>query len=108
MISPYSGAPFRLNNAMSFTCYLEITVALRFTDVRTPTVERDGYKDRFHEVRKMIDEFNNHYTHSYHPLWLNCLDESMNDSDDDIDSNDSDDDGEESVLVYGTDSSDSD
>ncbi|KAL3809499.1 hypothetical protein ACHAXA_009735 [Cyclostephanos tholiformis] len=76
-ISPYSGAPFRLNNAMSFTRYLEITAALRFTDVRMPTVERDGYEDRFHEVRKMIDEFNNHYAHSYHPSWLNCLDESM-------------------------------
>ena len=76
-ISPYSGAPFRLNNAMFFTRYLEITAALQFTDVRTPTVERDGYEDRFHEVRKMIDEFNNHYAHSYHPSWLNCLDESM-------------------------------
>ncbi|KAL3811352.1 hypothetical protein ACHAXA_000768 [Cyclostephanos tholiformis] len=43
----------------------------------TPTVEWDGYEDRFHEMRKMIDEFNNHYAHSYHPSWLNCLDESM-------------------------------
>ncbi|KAL3810770.1 LOW QUALITY PROTEIN: hypothetical protein ACHAXA_001595, partial [Cyclostephanos tholiformis] len=76
-ISPYSGAPFRLNNAMSFTRYLEIIAALRFTDARTPTVERDGYEDRFHEVRKLIDEFNNHYAHSYNPSWLNCLDESM-------------------------------
>ena len=76
-ISPYSGAPFRLNNAMSFTRYLEITAALRFTDARTPTVEQDGYEDRFHEVRKLIDAFNNHYAHSYHPSWLNCLDESM-------------------------------
>ena len=37
--------------------------------------------------------------------WLSAS--TMNDSDDDIDSSDSDD-GEESVLDYGTDSSDSD
>ncbi|KAL3817623.1 hypothetical protein ACHAXA_006512 [Cyclostephanos tholiformis] len=60
-ISPYSGAPFWLNNAISFNRYLEITAALRFTDVRMPMVELDGYEDHFHEVRKLIDGFNDHY-----------------------------------------------
>ena len=76
-ISPYSGAPFWLNNAISFNRYLEITAVLRFTDVRTPTVELDGYEDCFHEARKLINRFNDYYAHSYIPTWLNCLDESM-------------------------------
>jgi hypothetical protein len=76
-ISSYSGSPFWLNNAISFARYLEINAALQFTDVRTPTVERDGYEDWFQEVRKMIDRFNHHYAHSYHPSLRNCPDKSM-------------------------------
>ncbi len=73
----FDGAPFRLNGIMSLTGYREITASLRFTDIAAPTVNRDGFIDRFHEVRKMIDAFNEHYAQNYHPSWLNVLDESM-------------------------------
>jgi hypothetical protein len=76
-ISMYEGAPFRLCHIMSFNRFLEITASIRFTNQQTPTMEKEGYVDRFHEVRNMIDAFNCHYSESYHPSWLNCLDESM-------------------------------
>ncbi len=34
--------------------------------------------DMFHEVRQMIKAFNNHYESEYSPVWLCCLNESMN------------------------------
>ncbi len=40
-------------------------------------MEVDGYGDRFHEVRKLIDGFKDYYAHSYITSWLNCLDKSM-------------------------------
>ena len=56
----------------------ELTVAMRVTDRQAPMLEHDGsFVDRFNEVRKMIDAFNQHYANHYHPSWLNCLDESM-------------------------------
>ena len=76
-VSMYDGAPFRLGNVMSLYRYKEITMAIRFTDKAAPTLERDGYVDRFHEVRNMLDVFNEYYASNYHPSWLNVLDESM-------------------------------
>jgi hypothetical protein len=34
--------------------------------------------DCFHKVRQLIDAFNEHYATEYSPLWLSCIDESMN------------------------------
>ncbi len=76
-VSMFEGAPFRLSHVMSLTRFLELTAAVRFTDRQAPTLEHDGFVDRFNEVRKMIDAFNQHYADRYHPSWLNCLDESM-------------------------------
>ncbi len=73
----FEGAMFRLSHVMSMTRFLELTVAMRFTDRQAPTLEHDGFVDRFNEVRKIIDAFNQHYADHYHPSWLNCLDESM-------------------------------
>jgi len=36
------------------------------------------FKNRFYDVREMINAFNKHYGEGYTPMWLNCLDESMN------------------------------
>jgi len=68
-----AGAPYRLQEYMSYRRFDAITAALRFTDKEPPP-----FVDRFHEVREMIDELNEHYAKNYCPSWLNCLDESMN------------------------------
>lgn len=67
------GAPFRLNEFMSSLRFKEVTAAMRYTNLDPPP-----FVDRFHDVREMIDAFNNHYAAQYIPSWLNCLDESMN------------------------------
>jgi len=46
--------------------------ALRFTNTPQPQ-----YNDRFHDVRQMIEAFNNHYMENYTPGWISCIDESM-------------------------------
>ena len=71
-ISMKEGAPFRLNEYISGERYLDINQALRYTNVERPSVE-----DKFHEIRQMMDAFNQHYEDNYIPSWLSCLDESM-------------------------------
>jgi hypothetical protein len=51
--------------------FLAINQAMRYTDKDTVA------EDRFHEVRQMIDAFNDHYEEEYIPSWISCLDESM-------------------------------
>ena len=72
-ITMFEGAPFRLNEYMSYKRFAAITAAMCYTDKPPPS-----FVDRFHDVRQMIDEFNKHYEEEYVPSWLNCLDESMN------------------------------
>ncbi len=59
---------------MSLFRYKEIIMVVWFTDKAAPTLERDGYVDRFHKVRNMLDMFNEYYASNYHPSWLNVLD----------------------------------
>ncbi len=73
-IDQFKGAPFRLNGYMTKVRFIDITGALRYTDQVEPML----FQDRFHEVRQMIDTFNEHYEREYSPAWLSCLDESMN------------------------------
>ena len=73
-IDQFKGAPFRLNGYMSKVRFIDITGALQYTDQVEPML----FQDRFHEVRQMIDAFNEHYEREYSPAWLSCLDESMN------------------------------
>ena len=73
-IDMFNGAPFRLNGFITRNRWLEITSAIRYTDVVEPLL----FIDRFHEVRQMIRAFNDHYAVEYSPAWLSCLDESMN------------------------------
>ena len=72
-VDEFEGAPFRLNKFMPGDRFRNITTAMRYTDKEVPSFE-----DKFHDVRQMIDAFNEHYAKNYSPSWLNCLDESMN------------------------------
>jgi hypothetical protein len=73
-ISMFEGAPFRLNGYMLRNHFLNITSTICFTDKdNKPT----GFVDRFHEVRQMLEAFNEHYNRNYVASWLSCLDESM-------------------------------
>jgi len=47
---------------------------LRYTDKEAPLF----FLDCFHKVRQMIDAFNDHYSKGCTPLWLLCINESMN------------------------------
>ena len=73
-ISIAGGAPFRLTEYMSLRRFNAITSSIRYTDHPPPS----AFVDRFHEVRQMINAFNDHYEENYILSWLSCLDESMN------------------------------
>ena len=53
--------------------FQNIGTAIRYTNIESP-----AFLDRFHDVRQMIEDFNNHYDGEYVSSWLFCLDESMN------------------------------
>ena len=67
-----SGAPFRLNDLMLNKRFETILQNIMYTDVDPPQ-----YKDRFWEVRQMIDEWNKNMAEKFSPSWVSCLDESM-------------------------------
>ena len=47
--------------------------SLIYTNVPFPT-----FKDKFHEVRQVLDAFNDRMTEIFSPAWVSCLaDESM-------------------------------
>ena len=64
-ISMFEGAPFRLHEYMTGTRCKDITAHIRFTNKAKPTVASDGFVDWFHEVRQMLDAFNDHYDWNY-------------------------------------------
>ena len=66
------GAPLRLNQYMTGRRFEMITNALHFTDKSAPT-----FKDKFWEVRQMIQEWNKNMTLMFRSSWVSCLDESM-------------------------------
>ena len=71
-INNNTGAPYRLNCWMSMRRSEAILGALSFTKRQPPV-----YKDRFWEVREMMDAFNNHMADIFKCGWVACLDESM-------------------------------
>ena len=73
-IDMFEGAPFRLNGFISLNRFKEISAAMEYTNKPPP----QEFVDKFHDVRQMIDAFNDHYAEEYIPSWLSCLDESMN------------------------------
>ena len=72
-IDMFEGAPFSLSEYMSGRRFQNIGTSIRYTKIESP-----AFLDRFHDVRQMIEYFNDHYEGEYVPSWLNCLDESMN------------------------------
>ena len=56
MVSIWEGAPFRLQKYMDLRRFISITSAMRFTNKPSPS-----FLDRFHDVRQMINNFNEHY-----------------------------------------------
>ncbi len=60
-VSMYDRAPLCLNGIMLMMQHKEITAALQFTGIAAPTVVRDGFANRFHEVHNMIDALNQQY-----------------------------------------------
>ena len=71
-ISMFYGAPFRFNKIMSKRRFNAILSSLNYTNVPFPT-----FKDKFHEVRQVLDAFNERMTEIFSPAWVSCLDESM-------------------------------
>ena len=49
-----------------------ILSSLNYTNVPFPM-----FKDKFHEVRQVLDAFNDRMTEIFSPTWVSCLDESM-------------------------------
>mmetsp|Transcript_27068 Transcript_27068/g.62251 ORF Transcript_27068/g.62251 Transcript_27068/m.62251 type:complete len:105 (+) Transcript_27068:506-820(+) len=47
-------------------------MCLRFTDRSPPE-----FKDRFWEIRQMVEEWNSNMKLNFRPGWVTCLDESM-------------------------------
>jgi len=72
-ISPFYGAPFRVNKIMSRYRYDSIVAALQFTNKDPPTT----YQDMFWEVWDIVEAWNNNMETNFSPSWISCLDESM-------------------------------
>ena len=71
-IDAFEGTPFRMNDYMSRHRFEAILNALQITDKKSPV-----YKDRFWEVRQLLDEWNANMRNKFSPSWISCLDESM-------------------------------
>ena len=68
----FSEAPFRVSQYMSRRRFDKILAAIRY-----PKSDPPSYKDRFWEVRELIDAWNNNMSAVFSPGWVSCLDESM-------------------------------
>lgn len=66
------GAPFRLNDLMSGRRFEEICGALSYTSLDPP-----AFKDKFWEIREMVQAWNENMKAAFTSAWINCLDESM-------------------------------
>eukprot|EP00968_Pinguiococcus_pyrenoidosus_P017329 scaffold1724_cov246-Pinguiococcus_pyrenoidosus.AAC.1 len=62
----------KLGQYMSKHRFDQILSAVRLTDEPPP-----AYRDKFHNIRKLVKAFNEHMSEVYAPSWLTCLDESM-------------------------------
>jgi len=67
-----NGAPYRFNDLMSGRRFSEILTNLCYTDRQAPS-----FRDRFWEVRQIVQEWNKWMAENFVPSWINCLDESM-------------------------------
>ena len=72
-IDKLKGAPFHIHEYMSRTRFNAILKCIFYTSDEPP-----AYRDRFWEVRQMLDAWNKNMNKNFIPGWANCLDESMN------------------------------
>ena len=68
----FQGCFFTLSNYMTCTRFENILNNLTYTSKDPPE-----YKDRFWEVRDMLDCWNKNMAKMFLPSWMNCIDESM-------------------------------
>ena len=68
----FVGAPMRLHNFMSRKRFEAILKALAITARQPP-----AFRDRFWEVREVLEAWNSNMTEQFTPSWVSCLDESM-------------------------------
>mmetsp|Transcript_12834 Transcript_12834/g.18412 ORF Transcript_12834/g.18412 Transcript_12834/m.18412 type:complete len:341 (+) Transcript_12834:77-1099(+) len=66
--SPWSGAPFRVNQWISQSRFDAITQALRYTNEKGPE-----FRDTFHPVRQLITAWNENMFKVFLPSWISCL-----------------------------------
>ena len=71
-VDVFDGAPFRVTPYMSRRRFELILYNLGYTKDDPPQ-----YKDRFWEVRWMLQEWNKNMGTNFSPSWINCIDESM-------------------------------
>jgi hypothetical protein len=67
-----SGAPYQFHDFMSRNRFNGITQALRFSNIPS-----SAFRDRFHEVRQLIFEWNTNMENKFSPSWISVVDESM-------------------------------
>jgi hypothetical protein len=68
----FTGAPFLLGHLMSGYRFEQITEALQFTNIVPP-----AYRDKFWEVRQMLEAWNKRMEKKFCPSTVTCLDKSM-------------------------------
>ena len=68
----FVGAPLRLGGFMSRKRFDTILKALAITSRSPP-----AFRDRFWEVREILEAWNANMTEQFTPSWVSCLDESM-------------------------------
>ena len=71
-IDDFHGPPVRFNRWMSRRRFEAILKCLTYTDLIPPT-----YRDKFHQVRQLIEAFNLNMKDRFTCSWVSCLDESM-------------------------------
>lgn len=71
-VDMFVGAPFRLTEYMSKKRFEDILASLVYSNTPPPP-----YKDSFHEVRGLIDAWNENMKVVFVSSWVTCIDESM-------------------------------
>ena len=71
-LDPFHGAPSRVTSYMSCRRFDSILTNLGYTKEDPPS-----YRDRFWEVRPMLEMWNTNMANNFSPSWINCIDESM-------------------------------
>jgi len=71
-VSPFVGAPFRLNAFMARDRFDNLLSSLVFTNDKPPS-----YKDPFFPIEQLVCAWNKNMSQEFSPGWVTCLDESM-------------------------------